>query len=122
MSEYEPKICIQSTDEWISYIQEGRKSVDLRPNVGKFKALQVGDVVKFHTLTGYAICKITSLPVYSDVQEAIVMEGIRRVLPGMVVDDEDDLIEVATELARRGIKGNGEIVAINYRVLCYKDV
>ena len=74
------------SEPWFSLISLGLKTVEGRLNKGKFKEMQIGDIIEFHNndfLERKILTKIIEKIEYKSFTEYLETEGLDKCLPGV---------------------------------------
>ncbi len=70
-------------DPWFSLIADGKKSVEGRKNLARFRSWQPGDILVFYCGKRSFKTRITALRRYDLLENYLVAETIERALPGV---------------------------------------
>lgn len=68
---------------WFSFIRDGKKIVEGRKNLPKFRLWQPGDHVIFQCGSEQFLTKIIAMRRYNDLLDYLNTEGVENVLPGV---------------------------------------
>jgi len=82
----EPKYDEHLSEPWFTLISLGLKTVEGRKNKGKFKDMQIGDIIQWHNedfKERKILTKITGKSEYKTFEEYLTSEGLNKCLPGM---------------------------------------
>ena len=74
------------SEPWFSLISLGLKTVEGRKNKGKFKEMQVGDIIQWYNndfLERKILTKIIGKVEYRTFEEYLTTEGLDKCLPGI---------------------------------------
>ena len=74
------------SEPWFTLISLGLKTVEGRKNKGKFKEMQVGDIIQWYNndfLERKILTKIISKAEYKTFEEYLTIEGLDKCLPGI---------------------------------------
>lgn len=78
------------SDPWFSFLVSGKKKVEGRKASEKWKTLKAGHYIRFFNARGYggACFLIVDIREYDTLQEYLIQEGLRNVLPGVETVEE----------------------------------
>jgi ASC-1-like (ASCH) protein len=82
----EPKYTENLSEPWFTLISLGLKTVEGRKNKGRFKEMQVGDIVEWKNndfKPRSVLTRITGKVEYKTFEEYLEKEGLQKCLPGM---------------------------------------
>lgn len=68
---------------WFDFIKNGQKTVEGRLNKGKFSNMKIGDIIKFVNGDENVKVKIKNITHYKSFENYLIMEGLKRTLPGI---------------------------------------
>jgi ASC-1-like (ASCH) protein len=77
---------LQLSEPWFSLISLGLKTIEGRKNKGRFKDMQVGEIIEWTNedfLKRSILTKITKKAVYKTFEEYLTNEGLDKCLPGI---------------------------------------
>jgi ASC-1-like (ASCH) protein len=66
---------------WFNLMKQGKKTVEGRLNRGKFKSLQIGDIIEWTNKQHTFKLKIVGIRKYKTFKEMLEKEGLNQVLP-----------------------------------------
>jgi len=75
-------------DPWFTLIRNGKKIVEGRKNLAKFKSWAPGDIIIFKFKHNFFKAQITAMRRYKSLEEYLDCEGISKVLPGINTKEE----------------------------------
>jgi len=80
---------IDIQEPYFSYIQSGQKTIETRLNKGKFKFLEIGDILRINNQANF---EIIDKKLYSSFRDMIIKEGIENIVP------DKDIVEDAINI------------------------
>jgi ASC-1-like (ASCH) protein len=94
-----------SVKKWFDKIKAGKKTVEIRPNVGKYANFKRDDMILFLGLNpdDKIKCRIISVAPYTTYEELIDKEKVSKVFPGMKKDEAIDEISRVFPLPPTGL-------------------
>jgi ASC-1-like (ASCH) protein len=88
MSKTQKIVQINVQEPYLGYIKNGTKTIEGRLNKGKFKEIEVGDILEISGITKQF--KVTGKRNYETFLEMVITEGFEKVIP-----DKTSNLEVA---------------------------
>lgn len=75
-------------EKWFTLIKNNIKTVEGRKHSEKWSVLKKGSLLKIFSDNDYIIRKIKDIRIYSSLEEFIINEGLRNILPGVKTLEE----------------------------------
>ena len=78
---------LKLSDPWFTLVDLGIKTVEGRLNRGKFKSIEVGDIISWSNDDFWprkCVSKVTAKRYYKSFEEMTEKEGIHKVLPSLI--------------------------------------
>lgn len=115
--QYESQIVkIHCQEPWFSEIKHGRKTVEGRKLSSKYANLKPDQIVRFYCGDDSFEVKIVKVVLYKSLEEYLLVEGVEKVLPGIV--SVEDAVNVYLQYnSREELEKAGGFLAIHFKVI-----
>jgi ASC-1-like (ASCH) protein len=104
---------INVQEPYLGYIKDGTKTIEGRLNKGKFKEIEVGDMLEISGITKQFV--VTAKRNYKTFLEMVTVEGFQKVIPDKA--NPSDAANVYYKFFTKGQEKEFGVVAIEIQVL-----
>jgi len=107
---------INVSSPWFKYIADGFKKIEGRLNKGTFSNMKVGDMLTINNTdkTQQIIAKIVDISKYNSFESYLIMEGLKRTLPG--IKTIEDGVKVYRQFYNEKAEKEYGVVAIRIKI------